>query len=89
MKYYSGKPISIGDKVTYNGQSGCIALIGSESQSGDLNVLRSEYTMNPEQVLVLFDNGARLMLDDVPEEDLLVLVRPQMNQLDDDDPTAG
>jgi len=89
MKYYSGESVSIGDRVTYNGQSGCIALIGSESPSGALNVLRSEYAMTPKQVLVLFDNGARLMLDDVPEEDLLVLIKPQRNQTDDDAPTVG
>lgn len=82
IKYYSGRPVALGDKVTYNGQSGRIVLIGSESQSGALDIRRSEYAMTAKQVLVLFDNGARLMLDDVPEEDLLVLVQPQKNRPD-------
>lgn len=83
MKYQSGKTISLGDRVTYNGQEGCIALIGNESGSGSPLILRKEWVMSDAQVLILFDNGARLMLDDVPEDDLLVFCRidPHMPSL--------
>jgi hypothetical protein len=72
MNYRSGQIISLGDQVTYNGQKGYIALIGCELGSGCSGVQRSEWNMNDTQVLILFDNDARLMLDNVLDEDLLV-----------------
>jgi hypothetical protein len=72
MKYRSGDVICVGDRVTYNGQEGCIALIGSED-SGCCGMKRPEWTMRNSQLLIVFDNGARLMLDQVQEDDHLVL----------------
>ncbi len=73
MKYNSGDNSALGDRITYNGQGGCIALIGPKSESGSPLILREEWTMNKTQVLILFDNGARLMLDEIYEDPLLVL----------------
>jgi len=75
MKYQSGEIIFVGDRVTYNGQEGCIALIGCELGSGCSGVQRADWTMNDSQVLILFDNNARLMLDNTPEDHLLVFRR--------------
>ena len=72
IEYQSGGSVSLGDRVTYNGQKGCIALIGCEEGSGCSGVQRSEWAMNDTEVLILFDNGALLMLDKIEEEDLLV-----------------
>lgn len=72
IKYHSGRTVSIGDRVTFSGQNGCIALIGCHSGSGCPGVLRTEWTMNDTEVLVLFDDGGRLILDNISDEDLLV-----------------
>lgn len=74
MKYHSGKTISLGDRVSYNGQNGCIALIGGESNSGSPLIKRKEWSITDAEVLILFDNGARLTLDDVWEDNLLVFL---------------
>jgi hypothetical protein len=75
MKYQLGEIISLGDRVTYNGQKGRIALIGSKSRSGCRGIRRADWIMNDSQILVLFDNGARLMLDNPSEDNLLVFCR--------------
>jgi hypothetical protein len=72
MKYQSGPIVSLGDRVTYSGQKGCIALIGCESGAGCPGVQRAEWTMSDTEVLILFDDGGRLILDNISEEDLLV-----------------
>lgn len=75
MKYQSGETISPGDRVTYNGQDGCIALIGGELESGSHFIKPEEWSISESELLILFDNGARLILDDISEEDLLVFRR--------------
>ena len=75
MQYQSEETISLGDRVTYNGQEGCIALIGCELGSGCSGVQRPDWSMNDSQVLVLFENNARLMLDNISEDDLLIFCR--------------
>ena len=75
MKYLSGESIAIGDRVTYNGQQGCIALIGQQAESGTPSIQRTKWNMNDSQILIFFDNGARLMLDDVPDDAFLVFCR--------------
>ena len=72
MKYQSGEIVSLGDRVKYNGQDGCVALIGRESGVGCSGVRRLDWRMSDTEILILFDNGARLMLNNVSEEDLLV-----------------
>jgi hypothetical protein len=73
MQYESGQIVSLGDRVKYNGQAGCIAVIGSEPGVGCSGIQRSDWgNMGDLQVLILFDNGALLMLDNTVEEDLLV-----------------
>jgi len=79
MKYQSGEIVSLADHVTYNSQKGCIALIGCELGAGCPGVQRSDWIMNDTQVLILFDNGARLMLDNLTEEDLLVFCERKMS----------
>jgi hypothetical protein len=74
MKYHSGKMISLGDRVTYNGQEGCIALIGGEVGSGSALIKQEEWNLNDEQLFVFFDNGARLILDGAQDDELLALV---------------
>jgi hypothetical protein len=75
MKYQSGEIISLGDCVTYNGQKGCIALIGREPASGSPAIEPTEWVMNELEILILFDNGARLKLENVIKDDLLVFCR--------------
>jgi hypothetical protein len=75
VKYQSGASIVLGDSVEYNGQKGCIALVGHEGGSGSLLVKREEWGMNDSQILIRFDNGAFLMLDDPSKDDLLVFYR--------------
>lgn len=72
MKYQSGQVVFLGDRVTYSRHKGCIALIGCESRSGCPGIQRSEWTMNDTEVLILFDDGGRLILEKISEEDLLV-----------------
>ena len=50
---------------------GCIALVTGESGSGS-PLEWDEWNLKDGQVLVVFDDGGRLMLDDIQEEDLLV-----------------
>jgi hypothetical protein len=72
IKYQSGQVVSLGDRVKYHGQAGCIALIGREPGVGCSGIQRSDWNMNDSEVFILFDNGARLTLDDTSEDDLLV-----------------
>ena len=65
----------MGDRVKYNKQEGCVALIGCSPTSGCAAVRRKDWSMNRSQVLILFDNGARLVLDNVSEDQHLVLCR--------------
>ena len=74
MKYHSGSIISLGDRVKYNGQEGCIALIGCDTGSGSPAIQRADWIMSDSEILILFDNNARLMLDTVSEDDLLNFV---------------
>ena len=64
----------MGDRVTYNGQPGCIALVGCKPGSGHPNIRQAEWTMNESEILILFDNGAILKLDNVQDDDLLVFL---------------
>jgi hypothetical protein len=72
MKYHSDEMISVGDRVKYNGQEGCVALVAGESRSGSPLIKWEEWTLNEGEVLILFNNGALLRLDDVQNEEDLV-----------------
>ena len=81
MKYHSGEVIRLGDRVKYHGQGGCIALIGSETGSACCDLNRSEWAMQDSEVVILFDNGARLMLDQTAEDDLLRRAAPATQEV--------
>lgn len=74
MKYYSGRMISVGDRIAYNGQQGTVALVGRGSESGCAGIRPSEWTMNDSEIFIRFDNGALLKLDHISEDELLVFV---------------
>ena len=75
MKYYTGESILPGDQVTYNGQEGCVALSGTQSTSGSPAIIREEWHISDDEILILFNNGARLKLDRVQEDELLAFHR--------------
>ena len=75
MKYYSGNNITLGDRVYYHNQEGCIALIGGESGSGSPLIIQTEWELKGGEVFVLFDNGGSLILDEVENDDLLVFCK--------------
>jgi hypothetical protein len=79
MKYHSGKTISLGDRMAYNGQEGCVALIGRDPKSGTPLILPKEWDINDAEILILFDNGARLVLGNVPADELLVFLNGIIN----------
>jgi len=72
MKNHSGEMISVGDRVKYNGQKGSIALVSGESRSASPSIKLEEWDLNDGDVLILFSNGARLLLNEVPNDELLM-----------------
>ena len=72
MKYHSGEMISVGDRVKYNSQEGYVALIAGDSRSESPSDKPEIWNLNEGELLILFDNGARLVLDEVSNDELLV-----------------
>lgn len=73
MRYHSGEDICLGDRVAYNGQQGFVALKGDEKR-GCCGMKRQECEMADCEILVVFDNGARAVVDQPEDDDYLVLL---------------
>ena len=82
MKYPSGDTIRVGDRIEYNGQSGCVALVGD--MNGACCGVRQLRSLGQEEIYILFDNRARLVLDETEEDELLVLVARQEDEHTED-----
>ena len=75
MKYPSGDTVRVGDRIEYNGQAGCVALVGD--MNGACCGVRQLKSLRQEEIYIQFDNRARLVLDETEQDELLVLVARQ------------
>jgi hypothetical protein len=73
MNYQSKKTVMLGDQISYNGQIGIIVLL--RGKSNDITAFDPKDWSSCPGVLIRFENGAVLHLDDSNDPLLMLLKR--------------